>query len=95
MMRYVKSDPAGRDVYLSSSLPAWVRQEYHRIWRWVKSNASTTTSWGPDKTDGIGKKMINKLLYRSAGLLHTNDFCNARANRRTNSKHIATVCAAG
>ena len=61
VMRTVNSHwPAG-DVYLWSPAPASVVSGYHKIWGVVKRKAPTATSWGRDKTDGIGEKIRSKL----------------------------------
>jgi hypothetical protein len=69
LMRYVKSDPTGRDVHLSLPAPCSVDRAYHEILGVVKRNAPTATSWGRGKTDGIEEMTIYKLLYHFDGSL--------------------------
>jgi hypothetical protein len=61
VMRYLKADRAGRNVYLSSPAPASVDRAYHKSWGWVKMNAPTATSWGRGEAYGIVEKTICKV----------------------------------
>jgi hypothetical protein len=59
-MRYVKSDAAGLDVYLSSPALASVPSSYHKILKPVKSNSVPTGSWSRNHTT-IPKERREKL----------------------------------
>ena len=69
MMSELNSEPASGDDYISSSAPASVRLGYHKIRGSVKKHASTATSWGWGKVEGIGEKTRCKLAYQVSGSL--------------------------
>jgi hypothetical protein len=55
-----------------------VDRAYHKIRGSVKKFASTATSWGRGEAYEVVEKMIGKLLYCLAGILHNNDEGNKR-----------------
>jgi hypothetical protein len=56
--RKVNSEPASRDLYLSSPALAWVRPSYHKILEAVKRWRITAASWGDSGDDKSVKKVI-------------------------------------
>jgi hypothetical protein len=72
-MRYVKAEPAGMDVHLSSPAPGSVHLGYHKIRESVKKGGPTPISGGRGAAYEIVRKMKGKPLYCPAGILGNND----------------------
>jgi hypothetical protein len=59
-MRYLNSEPAGGDVYLSSMAPTSVDRAYHRILEGIKGRRITPPFWGSVGSHRSVGKMIVK-----------------------------------